>query len=119
METKTSKPTPLVVIDHKNKQQTKIFMLDEGDSYPMNTSTNYDHRYFGPSLVFKNEGRGNQSSEHYVNDFEAWEYIDQMMQLGKKYLDEHPDFNMIEFRQEIQKRREKYKEMEEKSFLKD
>lgn len=108
MEEKTGSPKPMVVLKHKDTK-TKIFALDEGDSYPANTSTNYDHRYFGPSLVIKTEGHGHQSIEYYVNDFQAWEWIDQMMNLGMKYLEENPDFDQIKFKQEFAKRRENYK----------
>lgn len=109
MEKKTHEPKPMVVIDFKNNRKLKIFILDEGDSFAMNTSTNYDHRYKGPSLIFANTGRGFQSSEHYVNNFEEWHYIDKMMQLGRKYLDEHPDFDMQAFDKKIKERRSKYK----------
>ena len=118
MKEKTKEPIPLVVINHNEDQRTEIFMLDEGDKMAWNSSTNYDRYMSGPSLVFKKEGFGTEINEHYVNDFEAWQWIDMMMQLGVKYLDENPDFNIMKYRKETIQKREKYKEMKHVSIFK-
>lgn len=111
MKEKTSEPKPVVRIEHNGENDyTEIYVLDKGDSMAWNQSTNYDHHMSGPSLVFKRVTRnGTEISEHYVNDHDAWLWIDKMMRLGSKYLEENPDFNGWEFGDELKKERAEYK----------
>jgi len=115
MKEKTNEPTPVVMIG----EHVSLFVLDEGDTYPMNTSTTYNHRFHGPSLVHRDTHQGMKSNEYYVNDSDLWEWIDQMMQLGEKYLKEHPDFDMVEFRKSLKKKRKGYEKFKQKSLHKE
>lgn len=109
MKEKTREPIPMVRLEYNKHDTMEIFMLDEGDSMAWNTSTNYDHHMSGPSLVFVRRNHGTQTTEHHVNDFKQWHYIDKMMRLGMKYLEENPDFDMRAYDEELREIRKQYK----------
>ena len=102
MKHKTSEPKPLAILQHSKTVKTEIYVLDEGDLMSMNSSTNYDHKYKGPSIITKDSNSKNEyKNEYYVNDPHIWYWIESLMRLGIKYLDEHPDFNSLKFQQKI------------------
>jgi len=71
-----------------NWGHVKIYVLDEGESLPMNSSTNYDHHYEGSAMIAvqKNQMHTNRH-ESWANDFEAWSNVDFLVNMGLKYLD--------------------------------
>jgi len=107
MKDRITEPKPLAKVDLHNLE---YYVLDEDDLMAWNSSTNYDHRMKGPSLVRKgtDPNFGTELQEFYVNDPDAWEYIDAMMQLGAKHLEENPDFNFRDWRKKIREAREDY-----------
>jgi len=108
MKDRITEPKPLAKVDLHNLE---YYVLDEDDLMAWNSSTNYDHRMKGPSLVRKGTDPnffGTDLQEFYVNDPDAWEYIDAMMQLGAKHLEENPDFNFRDWRKKIREAREDY-----------
>ena len=95
-----------VVIPRENGV-IELYVLDENDSMPTNTSTNYDHHYEGSGLVYVDKSNGLfEQSETYVDDKHTWEWIEKMMRLGFKYLEQNPQFNMTKFEDELRKEHE-------------
>ncbi len=63
----------------------KVFALKEGESIPNHLSTNYDHHWRGPALVYERVGpQSRQCDEHYVNDAGTWAWISSLVRDGLK-----------------------------------
>lgn len=63
----------------------KVFALKEGESIPNYLSTNYDHHWHGPALVYERVSpQGRQCDEYYVNDPGTWAWISSLVRDGIK-----------------------------------
>lgn len=72
----------------ENGGHCEVFLLDEGESLPMNSSTNYDHHYFGSGMIIINHTKMNTvRNESWANDFEAWDMFDWLINLGCEKLE--------------------------------
>lgn len=101
-----NRPKAQIVLTHKNGVD-EWFVLGENDSMPMNSSTNHDHHYQGSGLIVIKKNGMKSQHETYVNDRGMWLYLERMVRLGQRYMDENPDFNVYDFDDKLREEYEK------------
>lgn len=63
----------------------KVFALKDGESIPNHLSTNYNHHWSGPALVYERvTPQSRQCDEHDVNDKGMWKWISSLLRDGLK-----------------------------------
>lgn len=101
MEEKTNRPKPSMILRHQDGKTTKVYVLDEGDSMPMNSSTNYDHHYQGAGIITVTEHRGRTyQSEYHVNDPNFWKWINSLANAGISVIKDMGSGEWNKFRKE-------------------
>ncbi len=74
---------PELCITHPDGSTTKLIVLAENERIPTLLSTNYDHHYIGPSLVYEQNGPNSRvCDEYHVNDKKTWEWIGRLIADG-------------------------------------
>jgi hypothetical protein len=66
-------------------RKVRVYVLREGESIPTRTSTNYDHHWHGPCLVYTElSPQGWKTHEHHVDDAGTWKWISTLVRDGVK-----------------------------------
>lgn len=96
---------PCILVKTGETEQ-RIWILLEGDSVSMNTSTNYDHRSEGPGMFMESQSTcGTNWIEGYSDDSQIWDWINGMVNLGMRYIEENPTADIRAMRQEYREQK--------------
>ena len=105
MKQKRTEFLPSLIITHEDGSETEIFITDQDEWFPWNSSTNYDHQAEGPSAFMVKDNRRDKT-ELYVDDPKVWNWVQAFIDLACEHLNE---INNEEWQERLKKAEDKIK----------